>query len=665
MGLTKLEKTILDTISYYEGTIGKSANGYDILFGGKKIMNGWTVDTTEIRHRCIYPKGSVDKEKIEKEGFSVCEDPTWKDTFTKNGETKSSTAAGRYQYLGYSWASATEKLNLGFNAPMTKENQNKAALRGVKQKRKVTETELKNALTSLSNFKIVLEKLKNEWTSMKGALSGSYHKTVEQGWEFYKGAYEKYNSGGGTNTNTVVNGSNTVYVDSNGQTVSKFGTTTISSNGDNSKFYLNIPSGNPTKVIYFWAGLESVISREKQWEQIPQAVKNKCYIVMAAGTTASNQNSLSTLKGIFKKYNNSINVTPLKQYLMGYSAGGVSVFNNYDSSFEFVGLMDPSLSTEANTENRTYSGNVAMIWGSDGMTSITGWGVRYPKVQDKIKDGKGYSIKEPKLNHGIAIQKWFGLWGDVITTGQASTTNQSSSNCATDPNANYLRSVIASLGYKEKFYIPEYVYNSGNKSKKQVPTLNPNTGCYAHKYDGKWYEGELSNGGDMSEEISKVAAKVFTIIKSKYPSYQLTLTAGNDKFHYTRSYNSRHKAGNGVDMVIDGSSNSGGSNCATNESWGRASKNKKAWNVSKNGTKVQNVVEIIRGLSASGSGGDIYDKLRYIDEYCNKSAPNVGDHIHFSWGTGSEAKKTVKKAKSEADKNPSQLETFNVGDLFT
>ncbi len=299
------------------------------------------------------------------------------------------------------------------------------------------------------------------------------------------------------------------------------------------------------------------------------------------------------------------------------------------------------------------------------MIGISNYATRYPKLQNKIKDGKGYSVKESKLDHGIAIQKWFGLWGDVITTGQASTNNQVSSNCTTDPNANYLRSVLASLGYKEKFYIPEYVYQSSNKSKLQVPTLNTSTGCYEHKSDGKWYEGELSNGGDMGEEISKVAAKLFTTIKSKYPTYQIYLTAGNDKYHYTRSYNSRHKAGNGVDFVIGGASGPSSTTCVQDESWGRMAKNKKTWNVSKNNTKVQNVVEIIRGLSASGSGGDIYDKLRYIDEYCNKSSANVGDHIHFSWGTGSEAKKTVKKAKSEADKNPSQLETFNVGDLFT
>ena len=50
MALTKLEKTILDTIAYYEGTLGKSQNGFDILFGPNKIINGWTPNTT-IRHR--------------------------------------------------------------------------------------------------------------------------------------------------------------------------------------------------------------------------------------------------------------------------------------------------------------------------------------------------------------------------------------------------------------------------------------------------------------------------------------------------------------------------------------------------------------------------------------------------------------------------------------
>ena len=651
MALTNLEKTILDTIAYFEGTLGKSANGYDLLFGGKKVMNGWEPDTTIIRHRCVQPHGTISKKDIEDAGYTVCQDPTWKDSFQVNGTTKYSTAAGRYQYLGWAWWDSTKRANLSgidLNAPMSKDNQDRIANWAVKKKG-VTENDLKNALNSLSSFKSLIKKLEKKWESFEKSLSDpSYHKTPENGWTFYKGAYEKYNSPStGTQSHLNSSGSNTVYVDSDGQTIPKFGTNKISGNGDNSKFYLNIPSGNPTKVIYFWAGLESVISREKQWEQIPQAVKNKCYIVMAAGTSYNNQNPLSTLEGIFKKYNNSINVSPLKQYLMGYSAGGYSVFQNYDSSFEFVGLMDPLLSTEANTENRTYSGNVAMIWGSDAMIGISNYGTRYPKLQDKIKDDKGYSIKEPKLNHGIAIQKWFGLWGDVITSGQAPTTNQSSSNCSSNPNASYLRQVMATLNYKEKIYV-------NGSAKYIVPSLDTSTGCYKLKTTNGFEDGEMSNGGDINEKLSKITASIFTEIKEKYQSYIIRVTGGNDKHHHTLNYNSRHKQGRGMDIIIEGASRS----CTTDSNWGK---------VSKPETKVQKVINIVRGFTASGSGGKLYDELRYIDEYCNKSAAATGDHIHWSFGgSGSDyGRNRIELAKTESDKNPSQLETFNVGDLFT
>ena len=121
MALTNLEKTLLDTISYFEGTIGRSQNGYDLLFGGTKVMEGWQPNTTKIRHRCIIPTTYLTKEIIEEKGFTVCQDETWRGK-TRNGTT--TTAAGRYQWIGSSWWEVTTKAGLGSNAPMSKNNQN-------------------------------------------------------------------------------------------------------------------------------------------------------------------------------------------------------------------------------------------------------------------------------------------------------------------------------------------------------------------------------------------------------------------------------------------------------------------------------------------------------------------------------------------------------------
>ena len=670
MAFTDLEKTILDTIAYFEGTIGRSQNGYDLLFGGTKVMSGWSTDTT-IRHRCIKEYGTVTKKVIEDNGYTVCQDTSWEG---KTSKGKTTTAAGRYQYLGYSWANTTKKLGLGFNAPMTKENQNKAAIRGVKVKRKVTEQELKNALDSLANFKIVAEKLKEEWTSFKASLAGTYPIKIDVGWQFYKSTYEKYKGGSGsaTQSNFSSAGSMLFYLDKDGKSTSEFGNNKISSNGDTTKFYYSEPNQKTDKIIYFWAGLESVISRKAQWNQIPKSIKDNYYIVMAAGTVSNQQNPIGNFKTVVEGFNSSLKVDKLQKVLMGYSAGGYSVFNNYDKSYKFVALMDPSLASTTNTEDRTYGNNVAMIWGSSGMKGISNWGTRYPKVQESIKNGGGFSQEITGLNHGVAIEKWFEKYQSNLvdagstnssggndlgsstsctytptsTTGGGAGTietinldNISSSDAATgdQPNASYLRSVLAVLGYKEKY----------NTSIRVVPEKDPTTGEWKVKANGKYVNGQMSNGGDITKELAEVSAAILTKIKEIYPTYKIQVTGGNDAYHQGLSYNSRHKSGRGLDIVIEGEKSTG--NCTTDPNYGK---------VSKNGTKVQNVIQIIRGFS-----GGLFDKVRYIDEYCGKSSAATGDHIHFSWGSGTEGQKVAKASKKQVDQG--QLSTYGSQDLFS
>jgi muramidase (phage lysozyme) len=413
--MTILEATLLDTIAYFEGTIGRSANGYDILLGGK-VMNGWEVNTT-IVHRCVFSSSAG------------CIDKTW------YNESKNSTAAGRYQFVGKTWGSVSKKLKNVDNAPMTKSNQDEFGLYLAKG-RGVKSNDLENGLKSLTGFKSLLKKMENEWESFKRSLNNNYSTTPDMGWEFYKGAYQKYKDRGTTGTQVDQNTEafdedglgNLIYLNQQGKKINKFGTQKISSNGDKTKFYVNIPSGSPDKIIYFWSGLESVISRKSQWDQIPGNIKSSCYIVMAAGVTNQNQNSLNDLKNVIKNYNSSIKTNKLKEYIMGYSAGGYSVFNNYDKKYKFVALIDPSLSSVSNTENRKYSKNVAMIWGSNGMMGISNWATRYPKVDNKIKDDGGFSQKINKLNHSKAIQIWFSKYGNKIVAGQTTQEDQNDQN---------------------------------------------------------------------------------------------------------------------------------------------------------------------------------------------------------------------------------------------
>jgi hypothetical protein len=83
----------------------------------------------------------------------------------------------------------------------------------------------------------------------------------------------------------------------------------------------------------------------------------------------------------------------------------------------------------------------------------------------------------------------------------------------TTPNADALRTVLASLGYTEK---------------------------------GR----EISNGGDITHELVKYASSVFRIIKQQLPTLQIIVTGGNDKFHQNLSKKSSHTRGQGLDFAI-------------------------------------------------------------------------------------------------------------------
>lgn len=80
------------------------------------------------------------------------------------------------------------------------------------------------------------------------------------------------------------------------------------------------------------------------------------------------------------------------------------------------------------------------------------------------------------------------------------------------PNADYLRTVLASLGYLDK--------------------------------------GRLSEGGDLVYGMSRYAAGLFKRIKAAYPNAVITTSGGWDLWHMTLPQFSRHKVGRAVDFVV-------------------------------------------------------------------------------------------------------------------
>lgn len=81
--------------------------------------------------------------------------------------------------------------------------------------------------------------------------------------------------------------------------------------------------------------------------------------------------------------------------IMGFSAGGYPTLDAYRSTHKFIGLMDPSF-REAHL-TRTYSTNVAMLWGSSGQVGLFGE-ENFKKLEAAIQKGGGFS-ERLKLDH--------------------------------------------------------------------------------------------------------------------------------------------------------------------------------------------------------------------------------------------------------------------------
>jgi len=129
---------------------------------------------------------------------------------------------------------------------------------------------------------------------------------------------------------------------------------------------------------------------------------------------------------------------------------------------------------------------------------------------------------------------------------------------------------------------------------------------------------ELSSGGDITGDTLKMGRAVARMIKQKLPNLEVRFSAGNDLYHQKlKSSLSRHKKGRGLDFTITPSSP----------------------------RDVKRVEKILKGFAAGE-----HPYFRYINEYDNATKFATGKHFHISWGTGSEAQKTIDNALAEANR---------------
>ncbi len=110
--------------------------------------------------------------------------------------------------------------------------------------------------------------------------------------------------------------------------------------------------------------------------------------------------------------------------------------------------------------------------------------------------------------------------------------------------------------------------------------------------------GQLTGGGEITDEISGIVSDILKDFKATNPKVKVVVTSGNDKFHKTLGYNSKHKTGQAVDLVI------------------------KPYN----SANANSFIKILNKYKSSNP------KFNYIDEYTNPTSAATGGHFHLQYG---------------------------------
>ena len=118
---------------------------------------------------------------------------------------------------------------------------------------------------------------------------------------------------------------------------------------------------------------------------------------------------------------------------------------------------------------------------------------------------------------------------------------------------------------------------------------------------------ELSSGGDITDDIQRIAEVVLSEFKKIAPEVKVTVTGGNDAFHHNLSYVSRHTKGQAVDLVVTP-------------------------NTPETRSKMISVLDRV----SDGTPG-----FSYIDEYTNPTKAATAGHFHISYGNNPESSRTA------------------------
>ena len=132
--------------------------------------------------------------------------------------------------------------------------------------------------------------------------------------------------------------------------------------------------------------------------------------------------------------------------------------------------------------------------------------------------------------------------------------------------------------------------------------------------------GQLSSGGEITDNISKIVGNILKDFKTTNPNVSVTVTSGNDKFHKNRK--SLHNSGNAVDLVLQ----------PANKDTKRA---------------FENILNLYKNKDS---------KFNYINEYDHPSEGATGGHFHLQYGGSSSIGRSSSGVKSFA--SPSMLRSL-------
>ena len=162
------------------------------------------------------------------------------------------------------------------------------------------------------------------------------------------------------------------------------------------------------------------------------------------------------------------------------------------------------------------------------------------------------------------------------------------------------------------------------KFKKDQSILNESASSLRDDLDALGYKekgSELTSGGPVKDVLTDLVSDILKTYKKTNPDVTVTLTSGNDKFHKTLKYVSKHTQGSAIDLTIS----------------------------PYNGKNASDFIKILNATKGKDS------KFTYIDEYTRPSGAATGGHFHLQYGGSSSTSGGVSTGGSMVTASPEML----------